>query len=224
MKVKIAILAFIMAIVFSCSAAEGATEDIMEGMWKKLSRGVVNVATGWLELPVQVVRGYKKAGEEEAGKNWVGALGGIFKGIGCAIGRTAWGAVELVGFWTVNPEDNEGVGMHLDAEYVWQEGRKDAYGIFYDKEKDVGPLGEKLLRGLGNTIFGFAELPGQIGKGVENKYMDFGITKGLWFWASREVYGIADLLTLIFPTPEDNPGYYFEEEYPWDALADVMEQ
>ena len=222
MKRKIVILAFFMAIIFSCSTVCAATDDILAGMGKKFFRGLVNVLTGWVELPMQTIKGYNS---EMYGDNKIVGVGaGFLRGIGCTIGRTAWGVVELAGFWTANPEDNSGMGIPLDAEYAWQEGEPhDCFDPDFH-EATLRPMGKKLLRGVGNGLFGFAELPGQIGKGFQNKAWDLGIIKGLWFWYSREVYGIADVATAIFPTPEDNPGYRFDQEYPWDALADVMEE
>ncbi len=221
MKTRMVILALSVAVVFSCSAVYGATDELMDGMGKKLVRGFVNVLTGWVELPVQIVKGFKS---DKYGNKILGTGAGILKGIGHAIGRTAWGAVELVGFWAANPEDNIGIGLPLDDEYAWEEGEP------YDctnpsfAEATLQPMGKKFMRGVGNSLFGFAEFPGQIAKGIGNKSPDLGIIKGLWFWYSRQVYGIADVATTIFPTPEDNPGYSFDQKYPWDALADVIEE
>jgi len=223
MKVKIAILIFLIAIVFSCPAAYGATEEIIAGMGHKLVRGCTNVLTGWLEIPMQIIKGYKRSGDEIDGK-LLGAAAGFFEGIGCTIGRTAWGVVEVAGFWAANPKDNIDIGMPLETEYAWQE-EDTMYGSLVGAEdKGIGPISKKFLRGLGNSLFGFAEFPGQIAKGIENKSCDLGITRGIWFWYSREFYGIADLVTFIFPNPDDNPGYAFDEEYPWDALVYVIEK
>ena len=216
---KIAVLALVMAVAFSCSVVHAATEDVLEGMGKKLFRGVANVFTGWIELPAQTIKGFKGSDNK-----WAGTGVGILKGIGHSIGRTAWGVVEVAGFWTANPEDNEGMGIPLDAEYAWEEGEQ--YDCmdpdFY--EAGLKPMGRKFLRGLGNGLFGVAELPGQIAKGMGEGSWDLGIIKGFWFWYSREVYGIADMATAIFPTPSDNPGYMFNREYPWDALVDAIEE
>ncbi len=221
MKAKIAILAFFTAIFFLCSTAHGATDDLLAGMGKKFMRGFVNVLTGWVELPMQTVKGYNSDKYEN---KMLGAGAGFFKGIGCTIGRTAWGAVELVGFWTANPEDNIGMCLPLDAEYAWEQG--EPYDCFEPDfaEATLKPMGRKFLRGLGNGLFGFAEFPGQIAKGFQTKAPDCGIIKGLWFWYSQEVYGIADMVTAIFPTPDDNPGYRFDREYAWDALVDAIEE
>ena len=80
------------------------------------------------------------------------------------------------------------------------------------------------LYGFGEPAIGFVEVPGQIAKGMTEKAPDLGIIKGLWYWYSREVYGIGDLVSVIFPISEDNPGVAFDEEYPWDALVGALEE
>jgi putative exosortase-associated protein (TIGR04073 family) len=223
MMKKTVLVLFVVA-VFSCSTVYAATDDIVAGMGKKFFRGFVNVLTGWVELPMQTIKGYKRGVSGNEDDKILGTTCGFLKGIGHTIGRTAWGAVELVGFWTANPEDNLGMGIPLDATFAWEEGEPyDCYDPSFG-EATLQPMSKKFLRGLGNSLFGFAELPSQVAKGVNEGASDLGIIKGLWFWYSRQIYGIADLATVIFPTPEDNTGYRFDEEYPWDALVDVIEE
>lgn len=218
MKTKFGVLALFMSIILLSSAAYGASEDILEGMGKKLFRGLTNVFTGWLELPMQTVKGYNNAYYEFEGNPIVGGIRGFFKGISYTIGRTASGVFDVAGFWAANPLDNWEIGIPLDAEYAWQEGYSYDYYDPNFAEATLRPMGNKLVRGFKNTLFGLAELPGQIVKGVGEGANDFGIGKGLWFACSREICGITDLATLIFPNPEENMGYSFEEEKPWDAL------
>lgn len=226
MNKKIAILSLAIALIFSYSAACGEENDFVEGMGKKFFRGAVNILTGWVELPMQTVKGFRRGCPLTEGEDnkVVGTLCGLFRGIGHTIGRTAWGVVELAGFWAANPETNAGFGTRLDAEYAWEEGEPYNYLDPDFGEATLAPMGRKFMRGLGGALFGFAELPGQIGKGIQDKAPDAGILRGLWFWYSRELYGIGDVLTSIFPTPEDNPGYIFDQEYAWDAIVDVIEE
>lgn len=222
MRKKIAGMAVLVAVLFLCSTAAAATDDVLGGMGRKFFRGLVNILTGWVELPMQTIKGYNRGCPLDENNKIGGVVCGLFKGVGHSIGRTAWGALELVGFWAANPEDNEGMGIPLDAEYAWEEG--EPYNCLDPdfSEATLKPMGKKLMRGLGNGLCGFAELPGQIAKGIKEGAPDLGIIKGLWFWYSREIYGIGDLATVIFPTPADNPGYAFDEEYPWDALVDTI--
>lgn len=214
-------LVFLSANVFAAEEAAG-NSDLLCGMGKKLVRGTVNLLTGWVELPMQTVKGIQGKFPGCEDNKIAGAVYGFFKGVGCTIGRTVWGAIELAGFWTANPKDNEGFGLPLDGEYAWEEG--ESYNYFEPdfNRATIQPIGSKLLRGLGNSLLGFVEFPGQIAKGIENKSWDLGVVKGLWFWYSREIYGAGDIATLIFPIPKDNPGYAFDEEYPWDALVDAV--
>jgi putative exosortase-associated protein (TIGR04073 family) len=222
MKTKVGLVIFLLLIVFLCSATTCvAADDTWERMGNKLKRGFINVITGWVELPVQVIRGYKDGGEEIE-KGVLGAVGGVFKGILCALGRTSWGVVELAGFWAAGPEDNIDIGLSLDAEYVWDD--MDFHDTRLDMRGDkIGLIGNKLLRGAENILFGFVELPGQVTKGIKNRTIDYGITKGMWFWCSREISGVADLVTLILPIERDNTGCVFDEKRPWEALAEAVE-
>lgn len=225
MMKKWSFVAVLVAAVFVCSTAAAATSDeLLAGMGKKFVRGVVNLLTGWVELPMQVVKGFQGKIPSCGDNQVMGTVCGVFKGVGHAIGRTAWGGLELVGFWAANPEDNEGIGIPLDAQYAWEDGEP------YDcldpsfSEATLKPMGKKLVRGLGNGLLGVVEVPGQIAKGISGGAPDLGIIKGLWYWCSREVYGIGELVSAIFPNPVDNPGLAFDEEYPWDALTGVLEE
>ena len=217
------IVVFLVSVFLSSATYAATADEVLEGMGNKLIRGVVNILTGWVELPMQTYKGLKGDLPGCEDNPVVGTVCGLFKGIGHAVGRTAWGGVELVGFWAANPKDNVGIGIPLDGEYAWQMG--EPYDCFDPslQEATMKPMGQKLLRGLENGLLGFVELPGQIAKGVGEKAPDLGIIKGLWYWYSREVYGIGDLVTLILPIAEDNPGVVFDQEYPWDAMVGALE-
>lgn len=65
---------------------------LAERMKDKFVRGVVNVSTGWMELPVQVHEVWKNEG-------WVaGLFRGPIDGIGMFFARTVAGMVEIVTF------------------------------------------------------------------------------------------------------------------------------
>ncbi len=200
-------------------ASYAATHTEIDGVQKKIVRGFVNVLTGWLEVPMQMFKGYQDDENKISG-----ITGGFFRGLFYGTGRTAWGVVELCGFWTAAPEDNIGVGLSLDDDYAWQEGVSHDYFYPTFNEATVRPVGRKFVRGVTNGFFGVVEIPGQVGKGMKERWPDLGIMKGAWYFLSREYYGAADMVTLFFPVNEDNPGFVFDREYPWDALADVMEK
>ena len=203
--------------------AHASSGEYVDGAASKLIRGIVNVLTGWVELPAQIAKGYNEGFMGNENNKLVGSIAGIFDGVFHTAGRTLSGAGDIASFWAANPKDNEGVGFPLDAEYAWEKGTP--YNAFDPnlEEGAVKPVGNKLLRGLGNTIFGFVEIPGQIAKGIKNGSPDLGIIKGVWYFCSREISGSMDLTTLLLPIPKDNKGMAFDEKWPWSALTDIKE-
>ena len=160
-------------------------------MKNKAVRGVVNGVTGIVELPVQTYKGFKNGVgfiKNKPASTAVGTILGFFRGGGHAIGRTGWGFMELVGFWTANAKDNDGVGIPLDAEYAWEWGEQ--YSIFKPSLKEgVKPYGRKLVRGLADGILGIVEIPGQTVKGANEGNAVRGLGRGVWYCFSRMLYG-----------------------------------
>ena len=83
----------------------------------KLGRGLGNILTGWLEVPVQISR------TTESDGSLAGLTVGPLKGLAFGIGRTVMGVVETVTFILPNhasgpdvPED--AYGPVLDPEFV----------------------------------------------------------------------------------------------------------
>lgn len=211
--------------VFAATSAFASSEELLEGMGKKAVRGAVNLISAPIEFPAQIIKGFRNGVEpieNQALSKVVGTVLGIFRGISHAAGRFSWGALELVGFWTANPADNEGVGVPLDAEYAWEEGVQ--YSIFEPSfEEGVKPIGHKLVRGVGNGFFGIAEVPGQTLRGASEGNVFKGVVKGFWYWFSRGAYGITNIVTALAPNPPDNPGVAFNGEWPWTVLSEEME-
>jgi len=211
--------------VFAVTSAFASSEELLEGMGKKAVRGAVNIISSPIEFPYQIIKGFKNGFEpieNEAGSKVVGTVLGIFRGISHAGGRLGWGFLELAGFWTANPEDNEGVGVPLDAEYSWEEGVQ--YSIFEPSfEEGVKPIGRKLVRGIGNGFFGIIEVPGQTLRGASEGNVVKGVVRGFWYWMSRGAYGLGDIVTVLAPNPPDNPGVAFNGEWPWTVMSEEME-
>lgn len=69
-----------------------------QGRTKKLIRGIVNTATGWIEIPKNI---YDSTIENNLG---TGLTTGITSGIGMAIVRTSCGVYEVVTFPFACPE------------------------------------------------------------------------------------------------------------------------
>jgi len=216
------IMILVMAVMFLLpTTAFASSDDVVDGMVHKAVRGAINLVTGIVEFPVQIIKGYDN-GFEPVGNNAVlsktaGTVVGVFRGVVHAVGRTGWGALELFGFWTVNPVNNDGVGIPLDAKYAWEKGEQ--YSIFSPNlQEGLAPIGRKLIRGIVNGLLGILELPGQTIKGAHDGNVAVGLGKGVWYWFSREVYGLGEIYSCLLPNPEDNLGVAFEETYPWQAL------
>lgn len=200
----------------NCVKAEKCnTEKFIGGMGTKFVRGVTNVFTGWMEIPVQISKGYKKPCHGGFG----GAFVGIFTGVWHATGRTFSGFYDMAGFWAADPESNEGVGIPLDAEYAWEGGEHYSLTCPSFAKATVTPIGNKMARGFGNAAFGILEVPGQFMKGWRTKACDAGIVKGLWYWFSREMDGVYDIATSVLPNPKDTMGMKFDEKWPWTAAG-----
>ena len=86
-------------------------QEIVNGMGSKATRGIANIATGWLEFPKQI---YTTCNEDGAAK---GIFLGTFKGVGMTIVRTVSGAGELATFFVAYPGF---YGPYFDPAFVWQ--------------------------------------------------------------------------------------------------------
>lgn len=217
------IICLLVIAVFLCTSSYAATgNDYLQGAGDRLWRGAVNTLTGWVEFPMQISKGWNRGFNGDENNKLGGALVGIFAGVGHTLGRTISGMGDLAGFWAAAPENNDGIGTKLDAEYAWEEGT--AYDMFDPNFGDatLKPIGNKFLRGAGNCLGGFLEFPGQIVKGIQLGAMDLGIVKGFWYWMSRQVDGTFDVAGCLFPNPEDTKGLAFDEKWPWTALGDGM--
>ena len=84
----------------------------------KLTRGLVNLVTGWVEIPKRVMETSQQSGY------WTGFTWGIVRGIGYAFVRTAAGGYELVTFPFPAPQNYEPV---IQPEFVFTEPDDRAY-------------------------------------------------------------------------------------------------
>jgi putative exosortase-associated protein (TIGR04073 family) len=202
--------------------AAGAGKKCTSAVGNKFMRGATNLLTGWVELISQTKKGYENGFLGYVDDKISGILSGMIAGVWYATGRTLSGAVDLAGFWAADPKDNEEIGIPLDAEYAWQEGEPYDFTDPNFAAATISPMGNKLTRGAQNALCGIAELPGQIAKGCKNRAPDAGISKGLWYFCSREIDGIGDLVGFAMPGPKDTKGVVFDEEYPWGALKESV--
>lgn len=86
-------------------------QEVVAGMSNKFVRGVANVATGWVELPKQVVVTFKEDGVAK------GIFVGPLKGVGMTIVRTVSGVGEILTFFHPFPGFYE---PYFEPEYVWE--------------------------------------------------------------------------------------------------------
>jgi putative exosortase-associated protein (TIGR04073 family) len=86
-------------------------QEIVNGMSSKATRGIANIATGWLELPKQI---YITSKEDGTAK---GIFVGPLKGMGMTIIRTISGAAEFLTFFSSYPNF---YAPYFEPAYVWQ--------------------------------------------------------------------------------------------------------
>ena len=89
--------------------ADEGTQDTGRLVATKLFRGIVNAATGWIEIPKQIWQENQSSGPAK-GWTW-----GFVKGIGYAVARSVVGGYEIVTFPLPVPENFRPI-MH--PEYV----------------------------------------------------------------------------------------------------------
>jgi putative exosortase-associated protein (TIGR04073 family) len=211
-----------------------ATEDnAFYGGVNKFTRGVVNVVTGWVEIPAQIYKGYQKGFETEtmitlksspAASRSIGALNGFFRGIGHAAGRTVWGVAECATFWAKDPLDNRNMLFLVDGEYAWSKGEPKPFCCPLP-EDGLRKVGFRATRGLDDLFFGVSEIPCQTMVYWE-KYDSLtmkvlGPFDGLWLGTSRMFNGAFELGLCLLPSPEErlqipyDANHYFEtcEQY-----------
>jgi len=100
----------IAAVALPAFAQEGS---VIEKMGKKLGRGIVNVATGWVELPKNI---YDTS--VETNNPLMGITYGTLKGVGMTVVRTGAGAYDLATFLFPVPKDYQPI---LAPEFVFEE-------------------------------------------------------------------------------------------------------
>ncbi|GFE57294.1 hypothetical protein AOG1_11740 [Geobacter sp. AOG1] len=87
-------------------------QQLVEGMSGKMVRGVTNVATGWLEFPMQIYLTIKNEGVTK------GLTVGPLKGLGMTLVRTVTGAAETTTFFLAYPGFYD---PYFEPEFAWEE-------------------------------------------------------------------------------------------------------
>jgi putative exosortase-associated protein (TIGR04073 family) len=94
----IRLMALLPFLLFGFASLALAGENYGVDIGEKLGRGLVNVATGWVEIPKNIVN---TSQDSSVG---IGVTWGLVKGIANTIGRTLVGAGELATFFIPTPE------------------------------------------------------------------------------------------------------------------------
>jgi putative exosortase-associated protein (TIGR04073 family) len=87
-------------------------QQVVDGMSGKMVRGLTNVATGWLEFPMQIYLTFKNEGVAK------GLTVGPLKGLGMTLVRTVTGAAETTTFFLAYPGFYD---PYFEPEYAWEE-------------------------------------------------------------------------------------------------------
>lgn len=109
---KFVMTIIILLLVISFSLPALADENVPAKMGKKLGRGVINIATGWLELPKNI---YNTTTETNPG---MGITYGTLKGLGMTVVRTAAGIFDAATFLFPVPKDYDPL---MKPEFVFSE-------------------------------------------------------------------------------------------------------
>ncbi len=189
-----------------------ANDEVGAGIIDKAEHGFINIATGWIELPMQIGKGYRRGihinPSTPALSRSLGTVWGTVRGFDFAVGRTYLGFYQLFGCWTANPTNNEGIGVPLDGEYVFDYGLMHAvplnsvHTLFFNK----------ITRGGRNIAGIIVDWPISIPYITKRDRAPEGIAKGLWFVPSRFVVGVYELSGFILPSALETRGYSFERK------------
>jgi len=113
MKQRIAVCGTFVALLIAAGAVPAAAEPMEAGRaFTKLTRGFVNIITGWVEVPKRIQETSQVSGAA-AGFTW-----GLLRGIGHGFIRTAAGFYEFFTFPFPAPPGYEPV---IQPEYVFTE-------------------------------------------------------------------------------------------------------
>ncbi len=97
-------------VVVNIAAPSFAQGDVIEKMGKKLGRGILNVATGWIEIPKSI---YDTTLESNP---FIGITFGAMKGAGLTVIRTGAGVYDVATFLFPMPKDYVPI---LEPEFIF---------------------------------------------------------------------------------------------------------
>ena len=189
-----------------------ASDEVGNGMIEKGAHGVMNISTCWIELPMQVCKGYDrgiKAVENPALSRSVGTVVGVFRGVSHGAGRAGVGIYQLCGFWTASPHDNHGIGTRFDGEYSYERGEDEGQSL----DDKVNAMGAKAERGIFNIVGCPAAVPNEIHRTGSPSN---SLIRGCWFTISRLWSGIYEFGTFLLPNERYTYGHSFGDHKAFD--------
>ena len=221
-----------LALLGVCICASATEDNYFYGCVNKLTRGTVNILTGWVELPAQVYKGYRKGYDDggaisvqnmPAASRSLGAAAGLFRGVGHACGRTVWGVVDFATFWTKDRLTNKNMLFLLDGDYAWSEGEP-KYFFCPTGSDGCNKLSYRIDRGFNDLVYSFGEVPCQTEvywDRHQNGMVVVGALNGLWLFSSRFVNGATDLVFCLFPSPEDRLQIPYDANHAYDVCDKI---
>ncbi len=148
-----AVLAAVVATLFLAVPTQSmaADEDIyrensdVSRMFHKFGRGVVNVLTGWIEIPKNVAKQWRETDP------FTGFVLGVIKGFGWGFGRTVAGFYEIVTFPFPIPRDYQPIMMpEFILPSIWGE----SLPIFRDDFASEGGTSESRYTYAAGSTYG----------------------------------------------------------------------
>ena len=190
-----------------------ATEEVgktRSGSEKGL-RGLINLSTCWLEIPIQTTRGARQgvAGMEGAGISGklFGGIFGLGRGVFHGTGRLITGASDVAGFWAADHSSNDGYGTNYDSMFAFQLNVEPS-------PMDLQPASEHMVNKAYRGVATVVAIPQDFFRytneqACENKPFA-GLSKGIWVGTSSLWNSATDIISFPFPNYPDTLGNTFE--------------
>jgi len=174
-------------------------------------RGVINLSTFWLEIPIQTTRGARQGPAGMEGTGFSGRLfGGVFglgRGVFHGTGRLITGASDLAGFWAADHSSNEGYGTSYDSMFAYQLSVEPSP---MDLQSASQHIVNKAYRGVSTAIImpqDFFHYTNEQAR--ENKPFS-GLSKGIWAGSSSLWNSATDIISFPFPNYSNTLGNTIE--------------
>ncbi|MDP7396689.1 MAG: hypothetical protein QF541_07460 [Lentisphaeria bacterium] len=190
---------------FDADATEEAAKA-RSGSEKGL-RGIINVSTCWLEIPIQTTRGARQgvAGMDGAGVSGklFGGIFGLSRGIFHGTGRLITGASDLAGFWAGDYATNAGYGTNYDSMYAFQLNVEPSP---MEQQPASQHMVNKAYRGVSNVVVLPRDFFRYTNEQARENKPFAGLSKGVWAGSSILWNSATDIISFPFPNYPDTLG------------------